>query len=1621
MTFVKNRRGSDQIAFNRIAFDLVTDSGQTDLSDFRPGLSLIWDVDLNFSTLLTGTRNIFMGQGAEFSFQDSLDNSDKSLYVEYNASGESELRVSYSSSLSGLVVILTQVDGVVSISGSTFDEVDTYLWKIIDGVGEPGYSRKLRLTVVSGSIYLSVQKDGKWFVPFIAGVAGIQRAVFPMPVGPEDDLDYVYEYLSLEVNTFTINGSFSVKSSFDPIVYLDTPQLDTAPFCHFEADNGKALSFTCSDLAEGEHTLSYLNEEYLLYVTSNYDSRDYPILMPSSVANLICESGSVLICQDEAIAGADNIGNMTVYPMCCFEDGSLRDATPFDVAVSRSGYLTQQDDRTQLPDFLIREADGQTYGCNFEFQRIFKNEWAFEHQPIVMRQCKWSTGRRVFYGLTSQDTTLSGDISIDISFTHFSRDLTDFGIPGFFSDSAYVVKVIREDYEQIFTSGIIQDPVFSLSQILTLPGDPFGRFFIEISFFSFFESAGNEFFLFPIKGMRAQVEVYRGADLIEQATFEVLHDMFIDGYGYIPVAEPTDVGRTDAPYSSAFPFHTRNKLHFELMPLEADIVLAYYDPSTSSLSSYSSGEAVSPSVKLTKVLTKTRSISAIELSSGHICIFYRLKDSALENPFFDSFENNYINYDVVDIDTGVIVYGGRIEFESYLGDTHSLYAFEVVRENESVLIITSWRDMDNKVPRPSNQHPLITYPISPSSVDGSKVFSISWNTAFLTDTTRLSTATADFSLNDIIQAQRLLNADYYARVRGRNLDMKFALAGTMRAHYCDEMDLTVLSLVDNSSRQPLVLMGKAGRFKPVASPAFFNTNTYDVYTRSFRIDAVSSVIGHDGMIYGLATRGSWIQLGVIDPSIYWRANATLINAEQPYATRFGQEEEVDDIQYPNWTKKDFTDYFISILSDKTSEILSFMSGTIVQPVIVDLAMHQHYMTFSFGSEIPFPFQNENWYPLIAFQNGHLDSAPNETTCAFSWQPHYETASGSNYSISFQESSVSPSNLSNNSYAVLRNNNYDYAQLSPPDDIGDRLMLRYRLGSGYKFKARVRTLETAYTEAFVLVASATGFYDEYNWQEIRLGSLPLTEYDLVYGKVGFEISNNSVQPFEVTNYLFGGRTAIGNPIAIEQGTTYDLIIYMKQSERNLAQVTWLVKQPVDFDSTTYDFKNEVIGYTSKIVSLFRDVNQVEFGGEPYTSIEISSDGSYNLQQLEVYSLDLGLLRSESSSYFRTYFGKGDGLDSILVENIQPSDLGQWRQFNDERLLVYQGQPQYGFVIGYSDFNQASMSFHYYNGFTFTFGNLTAFSNDTWEVSRVTANPISSAHVSNLHGYWISDADNKTILIELENIDDGLFRIDAAVVSGSNFRTAALLEYDADLTEFTAIGVFDSTYCFVDVNEAVRQGDDGFLTIDHWLDLGRWSEEVKYISIGDSQPMKIIDVRGVSLKVKVPFVGSIPTGSAVIFGGNSFVKLTKPISAKQIFVLIPDQITYEGHYAVHTIDAGKVLDVSPDTVSEGFFSEQCVVNRDLIVGSQAFTQRETTSQSKSIELNYATHLLKTWMEITSLVESLSVSRIPVWVFRDMKFKRKDFNLALISSAPSYSLLLDDDSDESYQITIPLRAVE
>jgi len=139
------------------------------------------------------------------------------------------------------------------------------------------------------------------------------------------------------------------------------------------------------------------------------------------------------------------------------------------------------------------------------------------------------------------------------------------------------------------------------------------------------------------------------------------------------------------------------------------------------------------------------------------------------------------------------------------------------------------------------------------------------------------------------------------------------------------------------------------------------------------------------------------------------------------------------------------------------------------------------------------------------------------------------------------------------------------------------------------------------------------------------------------------------------------------------------------------------------------------------------------------------------------------------------------------------------------------------------------------------------------------------------------------------------------------------------------------------------------------------------------------------------------------------------------LIPDQITYEGHYAVHTIDAGKVLDVSPDTVSEGFFSEQCVVNRDLIVGSQAFTQRETTSQSKSIELNYATHLLKTWMEITSLVESLSVSRIPVWVFRDMKFKRKDFNLALISSAPSYSLLLDDDSDESYQITIPLRAVE
>lgn len=1617
MTVLKNRRGSEEIAFNRISFDLVTDDAPVDLSDFRPhGASPTWYVNpFTIETeLAPGSQNRFHGAGCDFTYQPALNNSDKSFYFEFHATTDAEMYLQYSVLLSGLDIYIDQSDGIVSIYGVVFDGVDYFDWHIVDNGGETGFATKVRLTMISGSIFVSVQKDGEWLVPFVHINGEVKRAVFEMP---GDELDPHSMYGEINLDPYSGYG-FSLKSSFDPIVYFDTPQLDSAPFCHFKSANDGFLSFSSSDLPEGEHVLSYLNNDYILNVTSGYDSTDAPILMQSSVKNLVSDGGSILVCQEEAAPGIDNVGHVSVIPNCCFEDGSLRDSTPFEVVTTKSGYLTQQNDRTQIPEFNFRESDGKQYGCNFDFQRVLKNEWAFEHQPILMRQCAWSTGKRVFYGLTSPITTLPSAITLDVSFTHYTRDLTDVGAPGESAESAYIVKVFREDDPvEIYSSGIIKSPTFGINQVLTIPDFNAGRFFVEVTFYSWLVFGGQDIFFFPIKDMQAIVKIFHGADLIEQGTFRTLFDMFLDEFGYEGASDTYDAGRTDILTGTEFPYYTRSKLHFELMPLEADLVVSVYDPDTSAFIEYPDGESNSISTKLSKVLTKSRSISAIELSNGHICLFYRAKDVTLSNPFFDSFELNQINYDVVDIYSGTIVYSGVIEFESYLSNTHSLHSFEVVREDDTVLIFTSWRDLDIRVQKPSDRHPLITYPIVPGSVGGTKVFSLNWESAFLTTSVSLGGHRAEVDLKPIIDAQRLLNPDYFAKVSGRNLSFKFAMAGTMRASYCEEMDVTVLSLVDNSSRQPLILMGKGGHFKAVAAPAFFNTSTPDIYVRSFNIEAVSSVINHDGMIYSVASKGTWTQLAVIDPSIYWRANATLIDAENPYVNRTGEVILTDTLTYPNWTKKDFDDHFISILADRTREVIS-MAAFRTRPVILDIGQYQQYMAISSGSEVPFNHFVDRSYPLIVHQNGHLDTAPGETICAFAWQPHYETGSGFNYQLSEFIGAVYP--ISNNSFGAIRNNSSDLVSLTPPSvDIGNLLMIKHRLGEGYKFKARIRTTEP-YATNFVMSANATGFYSSYDWKEIRLTPLPLTTFDLVYALAGFEISEDYVQPFRAM-VTGGARTFIGDPIPIVQGETYDLFIFMKQVERDLAQVTWLVKKPTDFDSMTYDFKNEVIGYTAKVIPLYRDVGNATFSGVPDTALTVNTEGSDAFETIEIHSLELGLLRNESSDYDLFRFDKGSGVDYILVERQSSSEFGRWRQFNDERLLGYDGQPQYSYRIGFSDFNQESMSFHYYNGFTFTFRNSTTYTDDFWTVNRIIANPISSAHVTNLHGYWISDVDNQEIVFDLENVDTGKFRVDCAVMSGMNFRFAHLLSYDATLDEYTYVGVFDSTYFSTEITQSSRVGDIGLIMLKHELDLGKLSEEVKYISVDGLRPMKIIDVRGYSIKVEVPFPVAIPTGEAVIFGGKSLVRFNEPTSADGLRVVIPPQLAFEEHYQVHIIDAGKVLDVYPDTIGENYFTEECSVNRDLIVGSQAFSQRETISQEKNVNLVYTTHVVKTWMEITAMVESLSVSRIPVWIFRDMKYKRKDYHLALVTSSPSYSLLLDDDGDESYQITVPLRAVE
>ncbi len=1566
----KNKKGGHTFASNRILFEIEGGPFRTSVSDFSLASSQWAVIHSPEIDIVAGTLNRFTYDSpGNISFERLAVAGDFSLTFEVGSKYDRSLTLKVSDTqgyFSIQVSKLSSSNDFIAITESDLAELDQTIWRVSEGgnAGIDGSSPdQVRLTKIGSELFLSVFVNDRWLTPNIANELGeVRRASF-LPLEPSVNI----------LGTLSVTsprGSFSLASFEDPIVLLEVPQFDSSTFAHFNYEVNGTGTFYCSEMIEGLHVLSYLNNDFDLLVTSAVESVDLPVLVTSLVSNFETEDGRILVCQEQAEEGADNIGDIIVMSDCCFLDGSARDETPFLIVSDISGRLSQEVDRRESPRFLV-ENQGKKLGCNFDYQPIFTGEAIFSRQAIYSRQLELKDGRRFFYAATSNSTTLTQDIKVRVDLTHQSAAPPDLDPLVFLS--GFFIQVKREDGSVLFESTRLRSPTFFIEETIIIPDGKFGRFYVEIDIFSSFEQGGDEFFFPPLPNSKAKVQIYVGTEIIEETEFVIKEDFLSGGksYGYEGAYGLIDPARTEVPEQDTKRTPFIKRCYFELMPLEATIEVALYNPQNNQFVSYGLNKHVS----LGTCLTRTRSVSAVELSNGHVAVFYRKKYDFLPSPYFDSYLVNEISYDVVNLTSGAIEYSGKVLFNSDMESTHSIYSFDIVQEGDKVAAYVSWRDMHLFPGKPTPDYPFICYPRQPATQNGLKYSSVTHANAFLGIEQRFNSY-SDIGLKSFSDTQIRMNPDFVASYNNVNYNTKYPIAAAVRVNYNKATGLSVLSLIDNNSRQTMIMMGKSGRLKPVASPFWFDARS--VGDMSMRIDSMSCDIFHDGMLIAVASRKTQMQLGVIDPSVFW-SQGSLLDQDNPYT----------DDRVPNYSQVEFSQLLVPFNSDSTQN---------TPPHILDLKVFQHYSCILQSSEIPYPHAYGN-DPLIAFQNSHFDDAPFEVLSGWQWLPSFFT--GDQY---YQSSSVWLGPGSDNKVSVLRNNSDDLVRLDITDNENNRRQ-HLRLGQGYRSKVRVRTTNSPiYTAPFVT-------------SSVFCGSLVSSDLmDLVSpfveGIFQFEILSDSVQP----GYLNSSSVfvPIGDAIPIQPGDIYDLVIIAKKISTKKATAVWMVKRPSDANGLSYDFRNNLVGYSKGEVPL---VNLTELTLDPFTFVLTKGSGLSATQVVEVFSTEIAILKSETGSFRTKSEDKGD-IDPYVqvVSSPYRSELGYWRDFDDEKLLMYSGAPQYAFIAGYNSSSQSSYHFHFYNGFIFWFENNTAYPEDSWKVQRVVSNNPSNLLSKTLHGFWMSNEDGQSITISvIPEESGGPTRFDTIILSGCNFHKASLFINGAD----HPVVAIDTTYFFVEVESVTQQGDFYYLLLTHIIDTGRFSESLAYLQIGQGKPVKIIESVGSVLKVSSEEL-PLP-GAARIFGGTAYIALNEIIEASTIDLFIPEQQTHEGYYQMSLADIGKKLNVWPDATGEGYFTESCVVDSSLLVGNQAYSQRQTLSQSKSAQLTYISQSLRLWMELTSLVENLSVSRIPVWLLRDIRMRKKQAHLCLVSGPSTYSPLLDDEGEESYQITIPLKAVE
>lgn len=1007
-------------------------------------------------------------------------------------------------------------------------------------------------------------------------------------------------------------------------------------------------------------------------------------------------------------------------------------------------------------------------------------------------------------------------------------------------------------------------------------------------------------------------------------------------------------------------------IFFEVKQMKGALFYIYYDRCNNTVQRY---------VDTTEdVSLRTDSLAAIEKDDGDIVVFF-------EEMVDDNYYNNqakYLSYRLIDRDTRAASPTYYLRFPMKVFEDGGRYAdkrmhsFDVLKVGDKLEIFFNMsnrssyakykRDHDGQEFEKGVYH-------GPFLESGVKVLSASLASLDLAAASE-KIVDFDFYTGKMKSIERLFkysDADFTESFFDSAGSIHYttyvirAEAGFIRAAYDEKSGKVLLSVLDNRKRAPLILYGRDGSWREVAIPFFFKVLDYHQNNYGLEFEPYFNIrsIGACYTMDGLVKTVANRYLKDPSPSDN--------NDEQIQVMYLDPDILVSSQDaFLEYTDKpaEFRFYKAPYRQEKYPLRAIYSNRFPVHSV--DIVRHLNYEVLTIGMTSEGALK----FPHI-YQMGCQDEVPFSVSNGEVWTPDH--TSNTHYTLTGTYSYYNDSELiieADTETDFIRN--IDTTVPAPARDA---------LENGYKVHARVDIRPVALYEG-------ADFPNPLEFRATFKASSSL------YAQCAMKINSTNVKC--LVNDPETGWVEV-HQFNINAQKILDYYILVKKTKAQKYEVSFVVKDIVHKgEVASFDFRTSAF-YHKTDAHLHTSALTPQIGLHMVNGV--ASPGNFY-----VYEFGWGLLSNAETAI------DGTGFSTMKREN-------------DSKLLSHvAGEPDFVYDVSAGK-GGVSESYHWPNGFEFSFSGGAVYKSDSFTVQRQKISNLAYLNSRRVHGSWRSKNDLTDVYIWADAKGSGLdkFDVEAFVVKGCNVPEVVLVGRDSDQDPWTEVATLNlKMYSFN--NLTYSSTDDGQVVLTaSSFDEGEFEWTDHFFNSATGRASKVVDSEAGSIVVENKGA-SHSDSTGYIFANRGAKVLESEVSYRYVGIKIPAYNTYHGYFRLECFDFGRISEVPieyhHDLGSGASVKGEC--ESYFVYDEQPFYMAKKRIE-KGYNFNYSIFDGDSLLKVVSVLDGLSVNRRPIWVIESYRSYPEKVSLCLVDEVGNYTPLVDEDGDKYYEFSFSLRSVD